>query len=128
VIENSTRFYRVFATNSGGKSPPSNVSSATTPATPPTQPTNLTATAGRRKISLKWTASTDAGGSGLAGYEIWRSATGVGGSFAKIATTSSTSYTNSNLVSGQTYWYYVIAYDGANNVSTPSNTASSKAL
>jgi titin len=128
VIENSTRFYRVVATNSGGKSPPSNVSSATTPATPPTQPSNVTATGGKRKITLKWTASTDAGGSGLAGYEIWRSTTGAGGSFTKIATTSSTSYTNSGLISQQTYWYYVVAYDGANNVSTASNTASSRAL
>jgi hypothetical protein len=83
VTENSHRFYRVFATNSGGKSPLWNVSSATTPATPPTQPTNVTATGGKRKITLKWTASTDAGGSGLAGYEIWRSTTGVGGSLTR---------------------------------------------
>jgi hypothetical protein len=128
VIENSTRFYRVFATNSGGKSPPSNTTSATTPATPPTQPTNVTATGGKRKATLRWTASTDAGGSGLAGYEVWRSTTGAGGSFTKVAATGSTSYTNSGLVSGQTYWYYVVAYDGANNISTPSNTASAKAL
>jgi Fibronectin type III domain len=128
VIENSTRFYRVFASNSGGKSPPSNVPSATTPATPPTQPNNLTAMGGKRKVTLTWTASTDAGGSGLAGYEIWRSTTGAAGSFTKVATTTSTSYTNSGLVSGRTYWYYAVAYDGANNVSTPSNTVSAKTL
>ena len=128
VIENSTRYYRVRATNATGDSAPSNVASATTPASPPSQPTNVSATPGSRKIKLAWTASSDTGGSGLAGYEIWRSSAGTGGPFTKIATTTGTSYTNSGLSKGATYWYYVVAYDNAGNRSTPSTTVSAKAL
>lgn len=58
--------------------------------TAPTSPADLTATAGRRKVSLSWTASADSGGSGLAGYEIWRS-TSATGTYLRIGTTASTS-------------------------------------
>jgi Fibronectin type III domain len=127
IVENSTRHYRVIATNSGGESGPSNVASATTPGSAPSNPSTLIATAGRRKVSLTWNGSTDSGGSGLAGYEIWRSTTGSAGSFSRIATTSGTSYTNTGLTRGRTYSYYVLAYDNAGNKSDPSNTASATA-
>ena len=128
LVENSTRYYRVIATNAGGGSQPSNVASATTPGVPPSNPANLVATGGRRKVTLSWSASTDSGGSGLAGYEIWRSTTGTAGSFAKIATTSTTTtYTNSGLTQGTRYWYYVVAFDNAGNKSNASNTASATA-
>ena len=51
---------------------------ATTPAAPPetippTDPTGFTATAvSSSQIDLAWTASTDSGGSGLAGYHVER--------------------------------------------------------
>lgn len=97
--------------------------------TPPTAPTNLVAstpTIGntKRKINLSWTASTD--NVGVTGYQIWR-ATSATGPFTQIATTTATSYTNGGLTSGTTYWYYVKAYDAANNVSAASNTASATA-
>ena len=56
----------------------SNVANATTQAAPPdtippTDPTGLTATAvSSSQINLAWTASTDSGGSGLAGYRVER--------------------------------------------------------
>ncbi len=56
-----------------------------------------------------------------------RSTTGNAGSFSKIATTSATSYTNSGLTRGTTYWYYVVAYDNAGNKSNASNIASATA-
>jgi hypothetical protein len=97
--------------------------------TPPTAPANLVAsvpTSGnsKRKINLSWTASTD--NVGVAGYQIWR-ATSSTGPFSQITTTTTTSYMNSGLTSGTTYWYYVKAYDAANNVSAASNTASATA-
>jgi hypothetical protein len=95
--------------------------------TAPSDPVNLTATGGKRKISLSWTGSTDAGGSGLGGYEVWRSASGGVGTFAKIATSTATSYTDSGLRRGATYWYYVVAYDNAGNRSGSSNTVSATA-
>ena len=68
----------------------------------------------RRRPALSWTASTDpAGGSGLAGYRVYRDGT-------LIATTTSITYTDSDsaVVPG-TYVYSVVAFDGAGNT-TPS--------
>lgn len=92
----------------------------------PTAPSALTAAAGKRKISLTWTGSTDGGGSGLAGYKVWRG-TSSSGAFSKVGTTTSTSYVDSGLPRGKTYWYYVVAFDTAGNRSSASNTASAKA-
>jgi GH18 family chitinase len=89
----------------------------------PTAPTGLTGTAGSRSASLKWTASTDTGGSGVASYEVWR-ASAASGPFKQLSTPKSTSYVNNYLVTGQTYWYYVKARDGAGNVSAPSASVS----
>ncbi|HYS55922.1 MAG TPA: Ig-like domain-containing protein [Thermoanaerobaculia bacterium] len=99
--------------------------------TAPTAPANLVASTptsngngSRRKINLSWTASTD--NVGVSGYQIWR-ATSSSGPFSQIATSATTSYTNTGLTSGTTYWYYVQAYDAAGNVSAASNTASATA-
>jgi hypothetical protein len=90
--------------------------------TPPSTPGTLAATSGKRKITLSWGASTDAGGSGLAGYEIYRS-NASGGPFTIIATATKTSYNNVGLSRNRAYWFYVKAYDKAGNRSAPSNTA-----
>ncbi|MFD2673068.1 carbohydrate binding domain-containing protein [Marinicrinis sediminis] len=81
----------------------------------PTAPTGLTATArSSQSIDLSWTAATD--NVGVTGYEIFRN----GGS---IATTASTTYSDSGLTAGTTYTYTVKAYDAASNLSAASNTA-----
>jgi hypothetical protein len=90
--------------------------------TPPTAPNGLNASPAKRKVGLSWTGSTDAGGSGLTGYRVYRSTVSASAGFALIASTTSTSYTNTGLRSGTTYWYYVVAYDGAGNTSSQSNT------
>ncbi len=92
--------------------------------TPPTAPSNLTGSPAKRKIMLTWSASSD--NVGVTGYQIWR-ATSVSGPFNQIVTTTNTSYTNTGLISGTTYFYYVTATDAAGNISTPSNTASATA-
>jgi subtilisin family serine protease len=124
----TTYYYRVVATNTGGDSPPSTVASATTKAdsTAPTAPSGLTANGAQSRINLRWTQSTDTGGSGLAGYEIWRAAQ-ASGPFSKIGTTAQTTYTDSNLPRKTAFWYYVIAFDGAGNRSASSNTATARA-
>lgn len=88
--------------------------------TAPTSPSNLSATEDAGKVTLTWNASTDEGGSGVAGYEIWRSSGRKSNSFSKIATTTSPTYTDT--VSKGNYSYYVIASDNALNRSNPSNT------
>ncbi len=117
------------AANSGTSANVSVTVSNTVDTTPPTAPASLTAavpTSGniRRKINLTWTASTD--NVGVTGYQIWR-ATSSAGPFTQIATSTTTSYLNSGLVTGTTYFYYVTASDAAGNISPASNTASATA-
>ena len=61
-----------------------------------------------------------------AGYQIWRAGSAAG-PFSQIATTTGTTYTNSGLTSGSTWYYQVKATDAAGNVSAASNTASGTA-
>jgi fibronectin type 3 domain-containing protein len=112
----TTYQYRVIATNSAGSSAPSATVTATTlpDTTPPTPPQNLVATAARKSISLSWNPSTDSGGSGLAGYSVWRSTSGAPGTFNFVAATTETSYTDTGLKK-TTYRYVVVAYDWAGN-------------
>jgi fibronectin type 3 domain-containing protein len=100
------------------------VSNGGSDTTPPTAPSSLTASPAKRKISLSWGASSD--NVGVTGYQIWRSSSAAG-PFSQIATTTSTTYTNSGLTSGSTWYYQVKATDAAGNVSAASNTASATA-
>jgi Gametolysin peptidase M11/NPCBM-associated, NEW3 domain of alpha-galactosidase len=83
---------------------------------PPTPPYGLTPTVSQRlkRIQLSWGAATD--NIGVAGYRIWRNGVVVGAS-------TDMSWTDSEYISGATYTYLVTAYDGAGNVSPPSNDA-----
>lgn len=125
----TTYYYRVKAySTDGGDSDPSNTASARTnegDTTAPTTPSSLKASGGRGKISLTWKASTDSGGSGLAGYKVFRSTSSTG-TFTQIATTTTTSYADL-VAKGTTYWYYVVAYDKAGNHSASSTKVSAKA-
>jgi chitodextrinase len=88
----------------------------------PSVPTGLGATPiSQTQINLSWSASTDTGGSGLAGYRIYRGGTQVG-------TSATTSYSDSGLTAGTTYLYRVAAYDVAGNVSAQSSQVSAKTL
>jgi chitodextrinase len=100
-------------------SSPVSITIANTPVAPdttsPTDPSNLVATAASTtQVNLGWAASTDAGGSGLHGYQIYRDST-------LISTTTNTSYNDTALSPSTTYAYYVVAYDNAGNQSMPSN-------
>lgn len=88
------------------------------PEEPPAAPSALSATAGKRKITLSWTDNS----SNESGFRIERSTDGV--LFTEIATTgaNTTSYTNGSLTTGTTYHYRVRAYNSAGN-SAYSNTA-----
>jgi fibronectin type 3 domain-containing protein len=100
--------YRVRATDAAGNlSGYSNVASTTTQATAPTAPTNLTATAGNGQVGLNWTAS-----SGATSYNVKRSTTS-GGPYATIVSSTTTSYTNTGLTNGITYFYVVSAVNTA---------------
>jgi chitodextrinase len=76
--------------------------------TPPSVPTNLKGTAvSGTWINLTWNASQDnVGGTGLAGYEIFRNS-------VKIGTSTVASYSDQSASPATTYTYQVLAYDAA---------------
>ena len=82
-------------------------------------PSNLTATADDSKVTLSWTAVD-----GAAGYNVKRSTT-AGGPYTTIATNvPDTSYIDTTVTNGTTYYYVVTAVDSSSNASDNSNEAS----
>lgn len=73
----------------------------------PAAPRGLAATAGNAQVSLTWTAS-----SGAANYNVKRSATS-GGPYTQLASSRSTSYTDTGLTNGTKYFYVVSALNSA---------------
>jgi fibronectin type 3 domain-containing protein len=110
-LSGGTRYYyRVRAVNSTGASAYSNVASVTTPAVvvPPAAPTGLAATAGDRRVTLTWNAST-----GSTSYNVKR-ATSAGGTFTVIASgVTALTYSDTSVANGTTYYYVVSAVNSA---------------
>lgn len=117
-----TYYYVVTAVNAVGESGNSNQASATpTGPTVPPAPTGLTATAGKKKVTLSWTAAA-----GATSYNIKRATTN-GGPYTVVASgITSTAYTNTGLTSGVTYYYVVSAVNAAGEGAN-SNQASATA-
>ncbi|MEO7261619.1 MAG: fibronectin type III domain-containing protein [Jatrophihabitantaceae bacterium] len=133
VTASTSYTYQVQAADAAGNtsmmSPPVTVTTpASTDTTPPSPPSGLASEAvSYSEIDLGWTGSTDSG-TGVSGYRIFRQGPAES-SFTLLATTTGTgagrnSYVDSTVKPSSTYAYYVTAYDGANNVSSPSNTIS----
>ena len=75
----------------------------------PAAPTDVKAKkASSTKIKVSWGSV-----SGASGYAVYR-ATSKTGSYTKVTTTTSKSYTNTGLTSGKTYYYKVRAYRTVN--------------
>jgi hypothetical protein len=110
LTDGTTYYYYVRAVNLPGMSPDSNEASAM-PLDPPAQPTSLTATSGISQVTLAWSApSTDSTDGPAASYSIYRGAASGGESASPIITgVTGTTYTNTGLTNGTTYYYYVSA-------------------
>lgn len=86
--------------------------------TAPTAPTGLVSTGvTSSSVSLQWNASTDSGGSGLAGYNVYRGGTQIGTTAAGTLT-----FTATGLAANTSYAFTVRARDGAGNLSASSAT------
>ena len=122
----TTYQYRVIAYD---RAQPANESAAATASartrvaiapdtTPPSTPANLRTTAiTSTSVSIAWNASTDTGGSGLAGYRVARNGALIG-----TVTAGTTALADSGLLASTAYAYVVFAFDGAGNTSTASAT------
>ena len=124
----STQYaFQVSAVNSDGEGPKGTAVAATTLAlsdtTAPSVPTGVTAAAlSTTTIRVNWNASSDTGGSGLAGYRVYR-ATTLAGTYSQIGSDLSAAtltYSDTTLTGSTTRYYKVLAFDGAGNASAQS--------
>src|SRR5216684_4089922 len=107
VSNGTTYFYKVAAVNSVGPGPLSNEASAT-PATVPSAPQNLVASAGNGSVSLSWTAPASNGGAAVTSYNVLRS-TSSGAESSLSSGVVGTTFTDSTVSNGTTYFYKVAA-------------------
>jgi Fibronectin type III domain len=82
--------------------------------TPPTVPLNLQATGGNGQVSLTWSAPASDGGSQVTGYKIYRSTSAGTETLLASPPGTGTSYVDSGLQNGTTYYYKVSAVNAVN--------------
>jgi len=119
-LNNGTAYtYEVSAYDAAG-----NVSGTSAPASfstlpgdsAPTTPASVKAAATvPYRVKLSWSASTDAGGSGLAGYRIYR--IDAPGTILATVGPSVTSYADTRVKAKTAYTYTVVAFDAADDQS-----------
>ena len=107
VVNGTTYYYVVTASNGSCSSSNSNQVSVTPACVPPAAPTGVIPTAGDGSISLAWTAPA-----GATLYRVSRNTTGTG-TFPQIATPAAASYLDQPLTDGTTYYYVVAASNGS---------------
>jgi fibronectin type 3 domain-containing protein len=119
LTNNTTYYYRVTALDYAGlESEYSNEAYAAPADIAPFPPTRLDATAGDRQVTITWDANSD---SDLAGYNLYRKTASTG--YIKIngVLINGTSYTDSAVTIGTTYYYAVTAVDETSHESSFSN-------
>jgi hypothetical protein len=104
------------ATNGHGVSRVDELTVTPATASSPAGPANLTATPGTGSVALNWTA-----GSGATSYSIYRASNmSDGEATTAIATVTGTTYTDTGVTNGSTY-FYMVAANNATGVSPDSN-------
>ncbi|MUL41154.1 glycosyl hydrolase family 5 [Streptomonospora sp. PA3] len=104
-----------IADQTGGGEPPAE--DETAPAAPGKPEVSEVTSSG---ATLNWEASTDEGGSGVAGYDVYEVTDDAA---RKLGSAEDTSFTLTGLEPDTGYTVHVVARDGAGNVSEPSPTA-----
>jgi titin len=111
VVNGATYWYEVAAVNSTGTGLPSTERSVTL-ASVASAPTLVSATPGNASVVLVWTAPVSNGGSPVTGYKLYR---GTASGAETLLTTLGvvTTYTDTPVVNGTTYWYKLTAVTAA---------------
>jgi hypothetical protein len=91
--------------------------------TPPSEPTDLTAVAGRTKVTLTWNAPAET--NDVNNYQVWRSSSATTG-FAQVGTTTGTTFTVGSLSRRTTHYFRVRAVDTSGNIGPFSATVSAR--
>ncbi|MGH6835558.1 MAG: fibronectin type III domain-containing protein [Methylocella sp.] len=121
LADGTTYYYQVTAINGAGESGKSNEGSAVTR---PPGVTGFASAAGDSQVDLRWSASPSA-----TSYRIYRDTLGGVGGAADFAVTG-TSFTDSGLSNGTTYYYAIapINVSGENSGSSAETFATPKAV
>jgi hypothetical protein len=90
--------------------------------TPPSEPTDLTAVAGRTKVTLTWNAPAET--NDVNNYQVWRSSATT--DFAQVGTTNGTTFTVGSLSRRTTYYFRVRAVDTSGNIGPFGATVSAR--
>jgi fibronectin type 3 domain-containing protein len=114
-------YYAVEAVDTAGDVSPMSADVQVTTPVMPSAPANLAATAiSSYKIGLSWSAPT--GGLTISSYRVFRGSSPS--NLSQAGTTTKTSYTDSSLTPGTTYYYAVEAADSGGDVSPMSGAIS----
>lgn len=107
VANGTTYYYVVTASNGTCTSTNSAEVSAAPSCTPPPSPANVVASPANGSVTLTWAASA-----GATSYSIYKNNTG-GTSYSFVNSTSTTTFTDTNVVNGTQYTYVVTASNGS---------------
>jgi cellulose 1,4-beta-cellobiosidase len=121
ALNGTTYYYVVAAINAGGQSPNSSQVVATPMLPVPAMPSGLTAVGQAGQALLSWSKA-----SGATAYHVKRSTTG-GSGYLALNSPAGTTYTDTNVTAGATY-YYVVSAVNAGGESPNSPPASAKPL
>jgi hypothetical protein len=109
VTNGTTYYYTVASVNSAGASAKSNEASALPHVVAPAAPSSPTASAGFGSNGLSWSAS-----SGATTYTIYRGTSAGGeGTTAYASGITGTTYTDTSVTAGTTYYYKIVAVNSA---------------
>jgi hypothetical protein len=121
VLEGMTYYYVVSGVNAAGESGNSAPASASVP--PLVAPTILTVLTNYGQVSLTWSAVVCANIS----YNVKRSPSS-GGPYTTITNTASTSYTDTDVLNGTTYYYVISAVSGQSESANSSQISATPPL
>ncbi|MFC2073183.1 hypothetical protein ACFLUU_10935, partial [Chloroflexota bacterium] len=109
VTNDTTYYYVVTAVDSGSNESGYSTEDSATPDATPAAPTGLAATPGDRQVSLDWDDNSEGD---IDGYNVYRSLTS-GSGYTKINSSlvELSTYTDTTLTNGTTYYYVVTAVD-----------------
>ncbi len=107
AVNGTTYFYKVSAVNSLGETLSNEVSAL--PASIPGAPTLAVPTTASNTVNLSWTAPASDGGSPITNYRVYRGTSSGGEALLTTLGAGATTYPDTAVVNGTTYWYQVAA-------------------
>jgi hypothetical protein len=113
ITNGQAYYYEISALNNTvhGVEGPRSAEASAIPGPPLTAPQNPTATGKVGQIDLVWSAPSDGGGLGVTGYNIYRG-TSSGGESLQMTLGNLTTWNDTGVSNGQTYYYEISALRG----------------